>query len=172
MGQEENKTTIVQITEKAKKRYLKNIIFDYLLISKSLMEYYHAVATTRKAKITCTRSIKKIEQAMVFIGQIKHIEVLEYLYSTFIGNNVIAYSISGSVVLSPKIKEWDTDNGIEELKQLVEENRKKAEETAKLKREQDEAIAKAKAEGKKVEMVWDKNTKTAKPMIIEEKPTA
>ncbi len=173
MGQEETKKEVaVQISDKKKKDYLIGIIESYLKTAKSLMEYYHAIASTRKAKLICNKSIKSIETAINHLRQIKHIKVLEYIYSTFIGNNVIAYSISGQVVMSKKMLEYDTDEGIKELEELIEENRKKAIEKEKQRKENAEAIARAKEQGKKVEMVWDKDTKTAKPMIIEEKDNA
>ena len=173
MGQEENKTlTNVQMSDKKKRQYLISICKNYLQTSKSIMEYYKAVAKTRKGKLSCTRSIKKIDNAIVHLEQIKHIEILEYIYSTFVGNNAIAYSISGSVVLSTKLNEYDTDEGVKELVEIVNERRKEQEDKYNEKIKQREIVEKAKAEGKKVEMVWDKDTKTVKPMIIEEKPNA
>lgn len=161
-----------ELSEKRKRDYLISIIQKYLETSKALMEYYHAVANTRKAKLVCTKSIKGIDQAITHLRQIKHIEVLDYLYSSFIGNNVIAYSISGKLVLAPKLAEYDTDQGVEELRQIMEEQKQKDLEREKKRQETIEAVNKAKAEGKKVEMVWDKDTKTAKPVIVEEKPNA
>ena len=161
-----------ELSEKRKRDYLISIIQKYLETSKALMEYYHAVADTRKAKLVCTKSIKGIDQAITHLRQIKHIEVLDYLYSSFIGNNVIAYSISGKLVLAPKLAEYDTDKGVEELRQIMEEQKQKDLEREKKRQETIDAVNKAKAEGKKVEMVWDKDTKTTKPVIVEEKPNA
>lgn len=162
----------MEINEKKKREYLIAIISSYLDTSYNLLAYYKGIADTRKAKLTCTKSMKRIEQAKVHLRQIKHIEVLDYLYATFIGNNVIAYSISGSMVLSPKLAYFDTDNGIDELRKEMEEQRNKQIEQEKKRKETLEAINKAKAEGKKVEMVWDNDTKTTKPVIVQEKPNA
>lgn len=161
-----------ELSEKKKRDYLISIITKYLETNIALMEYYHAVADTRKAKLTCLRSKRKTEQAIIHLRQIKHVDILEYLYSTFMGNNIIAYSMSGSVVLAPKLAEYDTDDGIVEFREIIE--KQKQEKIAKMeeKRKEQEIIDKAKAEGKKVEMVWDKDTKTNKPMIFEEKPNA
>ena len=161
-----------ELTEKKKREYLIAIIGAYLDTSYNLLAYYKAVADTRKAKLTCNKSMKKIEQAKVHLQQIKHIEVLDYLYGTFIGNNAIAYSISGSMVLAPKLAELDTDDGVEELKKEMKERVEKQLEQEKKRKETLEAVNKAKAEGKKVEMVWDKDTKTVKPVIVKEKPNA
>lgn len=173
MGQEENKKELnVQISEKKKKQHLVAIIGSFLKVSICVMEYYKAVAPDRKSKLICNKSIKNAEQALVHLSTIKHIEILDYLYSTFIGNNAIAYSISGKMVLSPKIKEWDTDDGVKELVALMEENKKKQQEQLKKQEETRKAIEEAKKQGKKVEMVYDKDTNTVKPLIIEEKSQA
>ena len=161
-----------ELSEKKKRDYLLAIIGSYLTTSYNLMAYYKAVADTRKAKLICTKSMKKLEQARITINQIKHIEVLDYLYSTFIGNNVIAYSVSGNIVLSDKLKEFDNDTGVEELKQIMEDAKQKVLEKQKQRADTINAVNKAKAEGKKVEMVWDNDTKTTKPLTVEEKPNA
>lgn len=152
-----------------KRKYLINFIQKYLETSVALMEYYKSVATTRKEKYVCTKSIKSSLQAIDHLRQIKHIEILEYLYSTFVGNNVIAYSVSGKIVLSNKLKEYDSDNGIQEFREMVETQKKEREQKEKQRQETLNAVRKAKEQGKKVEMVWDKDTKTTKPMIVEEK---
>lgn len=160
------------LTEKKKREYLITIIQKYLETGKSLMEYLKAVAPTRKAKYACNKSINKIDEAIVHLRQIKHIEVLEHLYSMFIGNGVIAYSISGGIVVSKEMQKWDTDDGIHELIELIEENRKKQEEKLKVQEENRKIVEQAKREGKKVEMVYDKGTKSVKPMIVEENNNA
>lgn len=160
------------MTDKKKREYLITICKKYLETSKELMLYFKAVANTRKGKYACNRSIKSIDMALVHIDQIKHIEVLEYIYSTYIGNNVIAHSVSGSIVLSKKINEYDTDEGVKILVEEINERKKQQEEKIAEKQRQKEIIEKAKAEGKKVEMVWDNETKTTKPMIIEENDNA
>lgn len=155
------------LTERKKRQYLIKIIKSYLTTSIDLMSYYKAVADTRKAKLVCNKSMKSLEQALVRVDQIKHVEILEYLYSSFVGNNVIAYSVSGTVVLSPKLEEYDKDEHIEEFKEMLEQDKKDREEKLKERQETLEAVRKAKEEGKKVEMVYDKTTKTTRPMIID-----
>ena len=160
------------LTEKKKREYLITIIQKYLETGKSLMEYLKAVAPTRSAKYACNKSINKIDEALVHLRQINHIEVLEHLYSMFIGNGVIAYSISGGIIMSKEMQKWDTDEGIHELIELIEENRKKQEEKLKIQQENRKIVEQAKQEGKKVEMVYDKETKSVKPMIVEENNNA
>lgn len=155
------------LNDKKKRQYLIKIIKSYLNTSIELMSYYKAVADTRKAKLVCNKSIKSMEQALVKVDQIKHIEILEYIYSSFVGNNVIAYSVSGAVVLSSKLDEYDQDEHIEEFKEMLEQDRKDREEKEKARRETLEAVRKAKEQGKKIGMVYDKDTKTTRPMIID-----
>lgn len=160
------------LTEKKKRDYLISIIQKHLETGKSVMEYYKAVAETRKAKLVCTKSIKNIDNAIIHLRQIKHTELLEYLYSTFVGNGAIAYSVSGSVVLSPKLAYFDTEEGIVEFKDTMEKQKQERLEKERKAKEEREIIEKAKAEGKKVESVWDKDTKTLKTTIVEEKADA
>ena len=172
MGLEENKKANVQIDTKKKRNHLITIIQKYLETGKCLMEYLKAVAPTRKAKLVCNKSIKSAEQAIVHLRQIKHIEILEYLYSTLVGNNVLAYSVSGKMVLSEKIKDWDTDDGVKELIALMEENRKKAQEKFEEQEKTRKVIEEARKQGKKVDMIYDEKTKSLKPVVVEEKPNA
>ena len=162
----------MELKEKKKREHLIDIIELYLETNVALMEYYKAVADTRKGKLACTKSIKSTLQAIDHLRQIKHIELLDFLYSSFIGNNVIAYSVSGKVVLSKKLAFYDTEDGFVEFLKEQEERKKQAlaKEQEKIKTE--ETIKKAKEEGKKVEMVWDKETKTVKPFIVEDNAKA
>ena len=155
-----------------RKTYLQEIIKNYLKTSKSVMELLKANAKSKEERDVCKKSITKCEEAIVHIDCINHIEILEYLYSIFVGNNVIAYSVSGQMVLSPKLKEWDTDDGIKELVALMEENKKKKQAKLEQQEKNRKAVEEARKQGKKVERVYDKETKTVKPMIIEEKESA
>lgn len=155
-----------------KKEYLQKIIRNYLLTSLEIMNYLKAVADTKKSKLVCNKSIKNINQALVFVNEVKHIEVLEYLYGLFIGNNVIQHSISGNVINSKKLREYDTDKGFDDFLKMVKEQKEQALEREQKRKESLEALKKAKEMGKKVEMVYDPQTKTTKPMIIEDKPNS
>ena len=162
----------MKITEKKKREHLISIIRSYLKTNISIMEYYYVVANDRKSKKVCRDSITSCEEAIAHLQTIKHIEILDYLYGTFVGNNVIAYSISGKLVKSSKLAHWDTEEGFEEFKVEMEEKKKKAIAEAEEREKTKEAVKKAKAEGKKVEMVYDKETKKVRPVIVEEKPNA
>ena len=90
----------------------------------------------------------------------------------FVGSNYQAHAFVGSWITSEKIKEYDTDEGIEELRQIIKENKKKALEKEKRQKENLEAMKKAREQGKQIQMVWDGKTKTIKPVVVEEKPNA
>ena len=160
------------ISEKKKREYLIEIISAFLRTNIALMNYYHSVAETRKGKFVCNKSIKKTEEALVHLRQIKHIEILDYLYSSFIGNNAIAYSVSGNIVISDQLKHYDSEQGFDDFLAMIKEQKEKIAAKEEEKRKTKEAIELAKAQGKKVEMVWDKETKTVKPLIVEDKPQA
>lgn len=162
----------LQISEKKKRDYLINIIESYLKINIELMSYFKAVATERKQKLVCTKSMRSTEQAINHLRQIKHIEILDYLYSSFIGNSVVAYSVSGKLVLSKKLAEYDTDEGFLEFQKMLEEQAKELAEKEKQRKESEEIMKKAREQGKKVEYVYDEKIKKARPMIIDEKDNA
>lgn len=168
MGQEVKEEITVQISDKKKRQHLINIISAYLKTNVSMMEYYKAVASTRKAKYVCSKNIKKTEEALVRLNTFKHIEILEYLYSMFIGNNVIAYSIGGNTIMSKKLQEYDTEEGFTEFQDMIRELQEKAKAKEETRKQQIEAVNKAKEEGKKVEMVYDPKTKTTKPLIVDD----
>lgn len=160
------------LNEKKKRQYLINIIESYLKTNIALMEYYKASADTSVGKRTCSNSIRSTQNAINHLRQIEHTDLLDYLYSALIGNNAIAYAVSGKLVLSKKIKYYDTEKGHKEFLEEMEEQRIYREKKEQEKKESLEAIKKAKELGKKVEMVYDKESKTVKPLIVEEKPNA
>jgi len=156
------------MTEKKKREYLVDIISNYLKTGIVVAKYFHDNATDRKDKLLCNKTIKTLESAISHLTTIKHIELLEYLHNAFVGENVFAYIMSGSIVNSPKMKEFDTEEGFIEFQKVMEE--RTAERLAKEKAQEETrlAIQKAKKEGKKVEMVYDKESRTVKPVIVEE----
>lgn len=160
------------ISNKRKREHLISFLDNYLATAQSLMEYFKDVSTTRKGTYTCKKSLKEIEEARRYIKEIKHIDILDYLYGTFVGNNAIAYSVSGKVVNSKMIKHYDTKNGFDEFLKMVDDQRKENEERERKRQESAEALKKAKEMGKKVAMVYDDKTKTTRPMIIEDKENA
>ena len=157
------------ISEKKKRHYLNSVLINYLLTNISLMEYLKSMASDSKSKRVCTKNINATKKAISQLGKIKHIEVLEYLYGIFMGNNIIAYSISGKLVTSKKLTYYDSEKGFNEFKDMLEEQKQIREEQERKRKESVEALKRAKEMGKKVEMVYDPTTKTTKPLIVEDK---
>ena len=172
MGLEENTKLKVQMSDLVRKRFLKEILSNYLKTAISFYEYMKRSSSESKTKRICGKTIKTLEDAIVCINEIKHIEILDYYYTFCIAPNFQVYAIVGSLASSQKMKDYDTEKGIIDFRQKIEEQKQKSIEKEKQRQESAEAIKKAQAEGKKVEMVWDKDTKTVKPMIISEKESA
>ena len=155
--------------ENTKKQYLIKIISRLLEANIDLMSYYKALASDDESKKTCAKSIRKSRLALEKIKKVNHIEILQSLYNTLISGKENIFVLAGSLICSKQFYYWDnTKNGFKEFMEL--ENKAKEEQKTKLEeqRKERESIAKAKAEGKKVEMVYDPKTKKLKPSIIEE----
>ena len=171
MGLEENKKHNVQLTDLVRKRFLKEIISNYLRTAISFYEYMKR-ASDSKTKRLCTKTITKLQQAIVSVNEIKHIEILDYYYTLCIAPYYQVYVVVGSLASSKQMKDYDTEEGIIAFREKMEDFKNKSIEKEKQNQESANAIKKAKEEGKKVEMVWDKDTKTVKPVIVEEKSNA
>lgn len=171
MGLEETNENKVQISDLVRKRYLKEILTNYIHTAISFYKYMKRVGDS-KTKRLLTKTINKLEQSIVAINETKHIEILDYYYTLCIAPNFQVYAVVGSLASSQKMKDYDSTEGIVEFNKIIEGQKQKALEKQKAQQENAKAIQKAKEEGKKVEMVWDKDTKTVKPMIIEEKENA
>lgn len=171
MGLEKENKTNVQISDLVRKRYLKEILCNYLHTAISFYEYMKRTSDSKTKKL-CTKTINNLEQGIIKINEIKHIEILDYYYTLCVAPNFQVYAVVGSLASSQKMKDYDTEEGIVEFNKIIEEQKQKALEKQKAQKENAEAIKKAKEQGKNVEMVWDKDTKTVKPMIVEEKQNA
>lgn len=155
--------------DNTKKQYLIKIISKLLETNIELMIYYKAIASDDKSKKTCAKSIRKSRLALEKIKKVNHLEILQSLYNTLISGKENTFVLAGSLICSKQFYYWDnTKNGFNEFMEL--ENKAREEQEAKLEeqRKERESIAKAKAEGKKVEMVYDPQTKKLKPSIVEE----
>ena len=155
------------MTNKRKREYLINIISSYLTTNLTMMSFLREQAPNSHAKRVCTKNIKTTQKAIQYLYEIKHLDILEYIYSSFVGNNIMAYSVSPKMVLSPKIKEWDIEEHHQEFVDYVEELRIYEERKAQERQESQLAIQKAKEQGKKVEMVYDKEQKKVVPVILD-----
>ena len=85
----------------------------------------------------------------------------------FIGNNAIAYSISGKIVLNKTLNDYDTDSGIVEFREMIKQQAKERLEKEQEKLEYQKAQEEAKRLGRKLEMVYDPKIKKMKAAIVE-----
>lgn len=153
-----------------KVEHLKSIIRAYLLTNIEIMEYLKLNAPDTKSKRVCTKVIKDSKNAIDHLDTFKRVEILDYLYASLIGNSVIAYSVSPKLVLSKKLMEIDNDEQkyqdfLAELEEQRIYNEKKYQERL----EYQQAVENAKKQGKKVEMVYDKEKNKVIPTIVDDK---
>lgn len=156
------------LNEKKKREYLIDIIVGYLKTANTTLQYIYKSTEDTNAKKISKKAMKKCEEALVHINEIKHIEILEHIYNMVVRKHTYDFSLCGSLVVSPQLKYWDTDKGIEDFykeKELFNDKMIREQEE---KRQQAELIKKAKEENKKVEFVYDNDTKKLKPVILEE----
>lgn len=159
----------MEMNENKRKDLLLSLLNMYIATSISVLKYLKATTSDEKARKVCDKSIRQCRKAQERLHKIKHIEILQYFYDTFIGNNVIAYSVSGSLVNSKKVALWDTDKHFQEFLDEMEEQRIYRERKEQERIDSINAIKKAKEQGKKVEMVYDKDKKKVIPVIIDDK---
>lgn len=152
--------------EEIKRKYLVNIIRKVLETNIELMTYYKHYATDEKSKRVCSKSIRQTRKSLERLPHIKHIEILQSLFNAVVSRKEVIFVSAGSLVGGKNVERWDsTEKGFKEFMKLEEEAVNKAKEKAEEEQRERELIAKAKAEGKQVEMVY-MNGKL-RPMIKE-----
>lgn len=149
-----------------KKKYLVNILKKVLEANIEIMTYYKFIASDDKSKKVCSKSIKQSKLAIEKLTHTKHIEILVSLYNTIVAGKEVVFVSGGSLICSKQFDRWDkTEKGFKEFLALEEENRKVQKEKIEEQRKTQEMVAKAKEEGKEVEMVYDNGK--LKPVIKE-----
>lgn len=159
---------MMKISDKKKREHIKNIIKAYLHTNIEIMSYLKVNAPDTKSKRVCTKVIKDSEHAIAHLDTIKRIEILDYLYASIIGNNVIAYSVSPKLILSKKLVEIDNDDEkYQDFLADLEEQRIYNEKKYQERLEYQQAIENAKKQGKKVQMVWNAEQKRLIPVVLD-----
>lgn len=137
----------------------------------SMMTYYRSQTKDEKSIAICNKSIRESKKALKNINNIKHDEIIDSLFRTLFSNSVQLFVLPASLINGKQIKKWDTTKkGFEEFLYLEEEAKTIAEQKAKERKEQLEAIKKAKEDGKKVDLVYENGK--MKPVISEEENKA
>ena len=171
MGLENENKSNVQISDLVRKRHLKEILCNYFHTAISFYEYMKRTGDSKSKRI-CTKTIHKLEQAIIRVNETKHIEILDYYYTLCIAPNFQVYAVVGSLASSQKMVDYDTDEGIVEFNKIIQEQQQKSLEKEKERQENAKAIQKAKEQGKNVEFVYDKDSGKVKPLIVDEKAGA
>lgn len=135
----------------------------------AIMEFNLTLMSNEKDIEITKKVIRMSKKAISIIKDVKHNEILVDLYNSFIAGNMPLFIAFVRTVTQSKIKRWDnTKKGFNEFLQARANAIAKSEEELKAKKEEQERIAKARAEGKNVELMY-KDGKV-KHVIVEEKP--
>lgn len=150
------------------KEQLKEIMINMCKVNLSIMEFQYSVAKTPKEKRGLNTLIKHSYRAISMIKNVSHYEILISLYNTFVNKKEIYFLSMVKTIINPKtIARWDkSEKGFQEFLKLENNANEMAKQEAKENQEKVEFIKKAKADGKKVEMLF-KDGKL-KPVIVEE----
>lgn len=139
-----------------------------------LMECGIEIATMRKnltdnpqAKKTCEKAIREFKKAIRYLPSIRHEDIINSLYNSLVVKNEIWFFYFAPTINHKNTRYWDTtENGYKEFLELEKE----AKEIAKAKHEeqmkQAKAIEEAKANGDKIEMVYNPETKKLEQKIV------
>lgn len=145
-----------------------------------IMEAGLEVATMRKnlttnpqAKKTCEKAIREINKAIRYLPSIKHEDIIDSLYRSLVARNEVWFFYFAPTINHKNTRYWDTtDNGYKEFLELEEEAKKIAKEKKEEQMKKAKAIEEAKANGDKIEMVFNPETKKLEQRIVKENNNA
>ena len=138
------------------KEMLKHIFRTMLETNIAIMQF-QATLTEKQEDIKGLKKFVKLsEKAIEIISSINHYEILVSLYNTFLnGKETYFVTLCKTVNNKQTIVKWDrTKTGFKQFLELENEAKAKSKEEYEKRVAQQEAIKKAKEEGKKVEMVY------------------
>ena len=149
------------------KELLKKVFVKMLETNIEIMNFQMTLAKTSEELKGLKKFVKETEKAIEIVNSVRHNEILVSLYNTYI-NSKETYFMSLCKVINRKdtIVKWDrTEKGFKLFQQLENEAKAKSKEEYEKKQAEQEMIAKAKAEGKRIEMVYENGKIT--PRIVE-----
>ncbi len=143
-------------------------IFTKLLESEiEILQFQKSISKSQKDKDGLNKMINHGRKAIKTICDLKHTEILVSLYNSFISQKETYFVMIEKTVNSKKTKYWDTTKkGFQEFLKLEVQAKAQTDKEIEERKKQQGAIAKAKADGKKVEMIY-KDGKL-KPVIVED----
>lgn len=123
-----------------------------------------------KAKEIREKALKQTKKFINLINSVNHTDILESIYRTFIGGKETLFAVMiGVCIKKDTVKYWDTTKkGYDEFVAKEKEAQELYEKALNEKKIKQDAIEKAKKEGKKVEFML-KDGKL-EPVFTEEKP--
>lgn len=157
------------MTERQLKVFMIRTITKVLEANIENCNFAKKLYASNKATIkTLNKSIRQSKKAIDMLPSINHIEILRAMYGDIVGKITTTLMLGGTLITSKQVQYYDKNKeGFKEFMRLEEENRQMYEQKVKEQKESAEAIKKAKEQGKKVEFVYDKDTKKVKPVIVE-----
>lgn len=149
------------------KEMLKKIFVKMLETNIEIMRFQITLTDKANEIKGLKHYVKESEKAIKLIQGVRHYEILVSLYNTYI-NSKETYFMSLCKIINRKdtIVKWDrTEKGFKLFQQLESEAKAKSKEEMEKKKAEQEMIAKAKADGKQIEMVFENGKIT--PRIVE-----
>jgi len=148
------------------KERLKQVLKDLLQTNIDLMAFHKTLTNDTNALKTINKSIKMANRAMEIVSQVKHIEILQSLYNTFLsGKENFFVLISATISNKNKVSYWDnSEKGFEEFRKLENEAMAKTKAEYEERKKNQEIIEKAKRENKKIEFALENGK--IKPIIV------
>ena len=149
-----------------KKEILSKALISFLNCAETMVELQKSQAKTKEEKSSCNKLIKRIRKFIELVPQYKHEEILKYLYESFISPMNMAFIYVPTLIVSKQLLKKDRNE--KEFKQFLNdlnEQKQKAKVLSEERIKTQEAIKKARQEGKKVEMMYQDGK--IKPVILE-----
>lgn len=169
MGLENKETNSVQISEKAEKRYIVNIVSAMLNTNIELMTYHKRIAKDKKMKKLCQKSIDETKQGIIKLNKINHIEILRSIYKTTMLGKESIFVVCGSLCNFKEIDNWDnTESGFQDFLKLENQGNQDELDEYNEKIKQQEILEQAQKDGKTIEYVFDKESGKTKPVIVDD----
>ena len=145
-----------------------------------IMEAGIEIATMRKkltddpkAKKSCDKAIREYKKAIEYLPKIKHDDIINSLYNSLVIRNEVWFFYFAPTINHKNTRFWDTtENGYREFLELEEEAKRIAKEKREEQMAKAKAIEEAKANGDKIEMVFNPETKKLEQKIVKENNNA
>ena len=155
------------------REYQIRILTKIIQTNIEIVNYRKSMATEQKHIDICNKMLRMCNKAIRELPKIKHSDIINSLYNSLVIRNESWFSYIAPSVVSPTTKKWDTTKkGYEEFLRLEEEAQEIAKAKFEEQQKQREIIKQAKENGDKIEMQWDNETKSLKPIIVKENNNA